>query len=535
MNEAHLKYGNGEIDLIKSDKVFALKPKLHQKETLISTMAANIPGSEEFEIGDFILVDIEKVENERTDLENTLDTARRISLVDFGTHVYNTAGSDGLLIPTGELYIEFYDTASLDKCHNLIDELHLEFVKSRGDRKCIVKITPNSQNPIKSALKLQESPLVQVAEPDLGSAGTLYSFAIPSDPLLDDQWHFRNKGFHGGTSMGFLAGADSRIIEAWENAQTLGSASVIVAVIDDGFDPNHPDLSGAGKVTSPKDFTRNNNDPQPAPGDWHGTSCAGVALGSVNNSGIVGAAPSCRLMPIRWGPFLTDDQVEAWFEYVRDEGAWVVSNSWGAAASNFPLSTRKFNAIRDCAQNGRGGLGCVVCFAAGNDNHDINNPPASLDGFAIHPDVITVAASTSRDQKANYSNFGTEISVCAPSSGSGGWAITTADVTGTFVDSTGAIRERGYGPGAYTNAFDRSGFGGTSSACPLVAGICALLLSIKPRLKASEVKNLLQQTARKIGDPASYDTNGHSIYFGYGCVDAAAAVKKLVNKRSNDK
>lgn len=247
-----------------------------------------------------------------------------------------------------------------------------------------------------------------------------------------------------------------------------------------------------------------------------------LRIGSADSKGILGAAPHCRLMPVRWGRELSDREIENWFGWVREQGAWVVSCSWGAAADVFKLSTRMSRAIARCAHEGRGGLGCVICFAAGNSNHDTNDPLGrSLDGFAIHPDVIAVAACNSRDERSNYSNFGKEIAICAPSSGAGGWGITTSDVTGRF-RRNGMWVEAGYTPGAFTHYF-----GGTSSACPLVAGVCALLLSIKPELKAVQVKELIQRTARRVGDPASYDGNGHSPYHGYGCIDALAAVQAL--------
>ncbi len=93
--------------------------------------------------------------------------------------------------------------------------------------------------------------------------------------------------------------------------------------------------------------------------------------------------------------------------------------------------------------------------------------------------------------------------------------ILTTDVRGNL----------GYGPGDFT--YD---FGGTSSATPLVAGICALILSIKPSLTSAEVKDLIRTTARKIGKPADYTANGHSIFYGYGCIDALSAIKKLTGK-----
>jgi subtilisin family serine protease len=195
-----------------------------------------------------------------------------------------------------------------------------------------------------------------------------------------------------------------------------------------------------------------------------------------------------------------------------------VSCSWGAANAYFPLSTLKSRAITRCATEGRGGRGCVVVFAAGNENSDVNAPAqGTVSGFAAHPEVLAVAASNSRDERSTYSNFGREISVCAPSNGAGGWGVLTADVSGM-----GPMGPLGYAAGDYT--YD---FGGTSSACPLVAGVAALLLSVQPNLTAREVKQVLQATARKIGPADSY-AEGHSPLFGYGCVNAAEAIQMVM-------
>jgi Subtilase family len=119
--------------------------------------------------------------------------------------------------------------------------------------------------------------------------------------------------------------------------------------------------------------------------------------------------------------------------------------------------------------------------------------------------------------------------ICAPSSGAGGWGILTSDVTGLLAQS-GAWR--GYSEGDYTYEF-----GGTSSACPLVAGIAGLVLSVNQGLTAVEAKQILQKTARKIGSPKSYDGVGHSKEFGFGCVDADAAVNmaKSMNQQQMKK
>lgn len=475
------------------------------------------------------------------DLDNVLDQCRQDKKVRLGTHVYHfEKDSSSLVVPTGSVYVEIKNnprrivsyTTRLDA---FINKYGLKISSRRGQTSYILDVARFS-NPIKTAECLQNMQWVKIAEPDLTSyvkkpalvpyqiaplMETLSHTTIEEDVLMKAQWHLNNTGNHRGTKAGLEKGADARVMKAWKYMGNYGSNKIVVAVIDDGFDLFHPDLKN--KSVSPKDFTRKNSSPHPGKGDWHGTACAGVAVGSKGGGDIIGVAPAAKLMPIRWGPDLSDEQVELWFDHATENGADIVSCSWGAASKYFPLSTRKFKAIENCATNGREGKGCVVVFAAGNDNHNINDPVGmTLDGFATHPNVIAVAASTSTDVRSNYSNFGKEISICAPSSGAGGMGILTADVTKRY---GGDNYPGGYEPGDYD-----FGFGGTSSACPLVAGVCALTLSMNPNLTAAEVKKILQSTARRIGN--GYDTNGHSILFGYGCVNALKAVKEAAIRLS---
>jgi subtilisin family serine protease len=301
----------------------------------------------------------------------------------------------------------------------------------------------------------------------------------------------------------------------------------VVGIIDDGFDLTHPDL--ADKAVHPWDFVRNSSDVSPGPsvegsddGDWHGTACAGVALGKAQGGQIIGAAPNARLMPVRMNPELSPTQVVKWFDHMTNNGAWVVSCSWSARAVVYPLCRRIVDAIARCARQGRNGKGCVVLFAAGNSSLGVNDEPTSLNGFAIHPDVLAISASTSRDDHADYSNFGKEIAVCAPGGGGGGWNIITSDATGTHPDAAGIAHNNGYVSGDYHEHFK-----GTSSACPLVAGVCALVLSANPDLTSEEVRDIVKSTARKIGLPGDY-VNGHSEKFGHGCADAESAVAEAL-------
>ncbi|MGL5511297.1 MAG: S8 family serine peptidase, partial [Microcoleaceae cyanobacterium] len=299
-------------------------------------------------------------------------------------------------------------------------------------------------------------------------------------------------------------------------------------------------------------------------GENHGTACAGVAIAEENGLGIVGVAPACALMPIRTTGYLDDESIERIFNWVIEKQAAVVSCSWGASAIYFPLSLRQRAIISKAATQGRKGKGCVIVFAAGNANRPINGTVNEtgwpndvvkgstrwLAGFTVHPDVITVAASTSLNQKSFYSNWGNGISVSAPSNNAlpGLWMPETgytntppkisSTIPGLGIFTTDRIGTPGYETGDFTGSF-----GGTSSATPVVAGIAALILSVNPDLKAQDVRRILQDTADKIIDPnpdpqlgnnlGNYDQNGYSQWFGYGKVNAEKAVTMAQRMRAS--
>ncbi len=536
MERITLKRGRGSMELIKSDDLIAIRPSPQTGVEEVLTNATARTSNVGTNLDEFQIVKVNSHNKEH--MEQTLDSLRRHHLVDAGSHVYHARNSTAPIVPTGKITLRFTPSSTEAQRQQILTDNHLELVDASIDETeagtkidtYTVRTTPASQNPLKVAERLQQLPaIVSLAEPDLATPGALMAFQLPLDTLLKEQWHLENRGVQFGTSLGLKKGADARVVAAWKRLRLLGSASCVVAVIDDGFDLTHPDLSGNSKVVAPWDFSTNSNNPapqnfnpDPGRGDYHGTACAGVAIGNANGVGIIGAAPDCRFMPIRWTGTISDETIKKQFAYVAAHGAWVVSCSWGAAGSYYEPSSVMNEAIARSAKKGRHGLGCVIVFAAGNDDHNINDPAGgTLDGFAVHPDVIAVAACNSLDQKSNYSNFGQEISVCAPSNGAGGRGILTCDVRGTFQFNSFNY-EAGYEAGDYTKTF-----GGTSSATPLVAGICALILSANPALTAKQVKEILQSTARKIGPSDSY-VNGHSIYFGYGCVDAEAAVKKAL-------
>lgn len=406
----------------------------------------------------------------------------------------------------------------------------------------LFKVTSSAgKNPVKVAIELSERKEVVYAEPNL--INRFANAYTPTDDLFKKQWHLKSsKGIE------LVANADVSAPKAWD--MTKGSRDIVVAVIDDGFDLYHPDLSGSGKIIDPKDFSDGDNIPFPrkTQNDYHGTPCAGVAIGEENGEGIVGVAPGCAFLPIRFDLAADDNLLWEIFDYASSR-AHVISCSWGPVPVYAPLNSLLYNKFSEITKSGGpNGKGCSIVFAAGNFNaplKDMKNKAfqwfhpnhgiittrqAILNGNAAHPDVLAVSASTSQNRKSAYSNWGKEITVCAPSDN---WhpIEQQAFVPGRGVWTTD---NETYGTGFTNNSRYTGNFGGTSSATPLVAGVVGLLRSINPDLNHKQLMQILKETSDKIEDneadivlgnqKGTYSTKGHSEWFGYGKINAAKAV-----------
>lgn len=338
---------------------------------------------------------------------------------------------------------------------------------------------------------------------------------FPNDEYFPMQWHLYNTGQSGGTP-----GADIRVPEAWEI--TTGDPNIVIAVIDCGVDSQHPDL--IDNLVPGYDFYDYDDMPDPVPLDRldaHGTECAGAAAAKGNNGiGVVGVAFDCKIMPIRDGSsadYITQPQKATALRWAAVHGADVLSNSWAWTMSPTPILHSAIVDITQPGGIGRAGKGCVVVFAAGNDEGPMKFHPQK------YPEVIAVGATDHKDVLWPYSSYGPHMALTAPSGCDGQWCggvfatLWTTDLTGpqgnnVFNDDPDLLDYAQY-------------WGGTSVSCPIVAGVAALILSIEPTLTNEEVRHFLERSAKDLGEP------GRDTYYAWGRVDARAALDMVLAYR----
>jgi hypothetical protein len=518
-NKATFMYGGVELSLTKSKTAAAvqynrgLRPPPEKGKRSATAPPQQI---ESFEL----------VRSKRG-MDVQLDELRAQPEVSVGTHVWNVGEDEETpFIPTGNLYVEFKPGTKAAKQQEIIENMNLSVKETVGPHAFRLAVTPQSPNPIKCVMALQKNKAIAIAEPELLTLPVTNNFMQPGGRFMSTQWHLENKGSSipivdipnavFGSSH-FKPGADAKVRAAWQHIGHLGSKNIKIAVIDTGFDVEHPQLRGDGtKVRTP--FNAGNRTPDASPwyqasdGSWgvysHGTSCAAVAAGALDNQGILGAAPNARIIPIRLD-ILSDEAIRNAFEHAMLNGADIISCSLGFPRP-VPLSTFVSNYLARVAREGRGGKGIPMFFAAGNANPASNNMPRLISDFAAHPDSICVTASNSLDEPSDYSFYGPNAFICAPTNGNDGVGITTATVD--------------VGPDGRSLAHQyTSGFGGTSSATPLAAGVCALMLSVNPNLTVAQIRGILRQSADRIG--GGYNANGHSQQLGYGRINALKAVQ----------
>jgi subtilisin family serine protease len=424
-----------------------------------------------------------------------------------------------MVLYTENIFIKFHDEISIDLCEKILSENNLK-VKQRPD---YAKNTFFVSAPENTGLRIFEiaGSLLNRKEVELCHPELIRKRGFKT--IHPKQWHLKSSSVNG-----IRVNAGVRADKA--HKMTLGN-NIIIALIDDGFDIDHPEFNQPGKVIYSRDISSNSNDPRPRnPYNNHGTACAGVAAAAgINASGV---APGAILMPVRLVSNLGSLAEANAFKWAADHGADIISCSWGpedgdwsdpddpvhATLVDLPDSTRL--AIDYAVSNGRSGKGCIITFAAGNGNEDCR-----YDGYASYQKVMAVAACNDTGKRSVYTDYGSSVWCSFPSSDFGYPPFNHPDPLTTGIYTTDRLGKAGYNPkGDYTDEF-----GGTSSACPGVAGTSALILSANPELTWLQVREIIKDTSEKI-DPAEgkYDSNGHSKYYGYGRVNTEKAVRRAL-------
>ncbi|HEY0586584.1 MAG TPA: proprotein convertase P-domain-containing protein, partial [Pseudoduganella sp.] len=494
---------------------------------------------------------------------------------------YYTAGGEEFLA-TDRIFVTFRDALPAQEVDAFAGQYGLLLKQKFSDRDYLFQLTTHSgRDAVALVVELSErNSLVAAAENDLNYRMQAYQYAEPSDPYYARQWHLHTHL----ADAAFDPRASARCEDAWRALGHYGLPEVVVGVTDDGCKLDHGDFdsdrkfAGWGYFAGERLVVREDIDADPrlmyVAGANHGTSCAGVIAGEADAVLTVGAAPGCCLLPVRWessGPalFISDSKLLTALNYMADK-VDIVSNSWGSSPVS-EFATPVLNRIAELSlSGGRRGLGIVFLWAAGNENCPIVHEAAQdvpfdsgwryhADGsgtwvgvrtarqfrhnLAALPGVMYVAALASNGQRSHYSNYGTGIALCAPSSNL--HLYRRATVTGLGITTASG-----------SSAAVTASFGGTSSATPLVAGVAALAISANPSLTAAQVISVLKRTAAKdlnlapyartpgaVYDPqprwdvspvAPFDQGGFantgsadgswSPWFGHGRVDAPSAV-----------
>ena len=234
---------------------------------------------------------------------------------------------------------------------------------------------------------------------------------IPNDPDFPEQWHLSNTGQTGG-----LQGEDVNITGVWNSYNGSG---VTISIIDDGLDHAHPDLSPNYEASTSYDFCDSDSDPTPSGNDAHGTAAGGVAAAAGNNGvDVTGAGFGANLAGSRliacWG----GDSLDASALGYMPQDIDIYSNSWGPSDNGATISgpgPLTLSAIENGAYNGRGGLGNIYTFAAGNGLQ--NDDDSNADGFTNNRFTIAVTAVDHNGVQSWYAEPGANILVAAPSDG----------------------------------------------------------------------------------------------------------------------
>ncbi len=277
----------------------------------------------------------------------------------------------------------------------------------------------------------------------------------------------------------------TRAEEAWSISTGQGQ---VIAIVDSGIDPGHPDF--AGRIAPGWNTVDNTNDDRDDYG--HGTHCAGIAAAYASGpNGVMGIAPGATLLPVkalRADGSGSNSSVAGGITWAADHGATVISLSLGGPADSKVLDDAVAYAL---------GRGCSVVAAMGNAGDHVKSFPAAI------PGVIAVGATDRDDRIASFSQYGNWNSVSAPGVG----------IYSTFPTYHVTLNDEGLSE-------NYASLDGTSMATPAVAGAVADIRAARPHLLPVQIKAILQDSADKVAGRTDFDP-----HYGYGRIDVLAALQ----------
>jgi hypothetical protein len=339
---------------------------------------------------------------------------------------------------------------------------------------------------------------------------------IPNDPLFPLQWYLHNTGQYG-----VMPGVDINAIKAWEI--TTGDPNIVVAVVGEGMDLDHPDL--VNNLVPGWDFWDNDDSPYPgvAYNSAFETMTAGLIAGDGNNGiGVTGVTWDCKIMPVRifnqisqWGAEgISDVNGAAAFRWAATQGADILVYGWLDKTAPEAVIRSALTDITRPGGIGRDGKGCLFVTEA-------HAPSAGYIYYGIYPETISVAYIDPCDHLWWPHDAGSRVDLVAPVgcppelAGTSAIPMWATDITGS------------QGLNAYSNT-DISLLDYSDKAwspASLVGGVAALMLSVEPNLTSNEVRHYLFRSAHDLGEP------GRDDIYGWGRVDARAALDMVLAKR----
>ncbi|MGA1941339.1 S8 family peptidase [Arcobacter sp. YIC-310] len=309
--------------------------------------------------------------------------------------------------------------------------------------------------------------------------------------------------------------------EAWavtKGKQTNGEA-IKVAIIDEDFEINHPNIKD--KVFYTYNESDGGTNVSDTDGDtfYHGLAAAGIIAGDE-----IGVAPNVEIALININLATQGSTIDKYltaFNKAKEAGAKVINCSWSISSEDPNLWDSYTLPLRALIEDFKD-QGIIIVFASGNDGTDLDQ--AGEKSLSELDSVIGVGATSVLNDVTSYSNYGSAIDVIAP----GGGSLNDGLLGILSLDQSGNAGRNSNSQLSYTNENlnNYTLTSGTSFAAPTTSGLVALILSVNPNLTFDQVRNILISTTDKIGGSnADYTTGNFDTKRAYGKINAKKAIE----------